>query len=146
MKTKLKLIAGVLSLALLITAVCVALPTQTRTQPASASQTATLVQPTILEKPVTDIPQNTSENITAPAPVKPKDTPAPVTPIVPPAGESICQYPYYEVSSGPNEPTVCALSAGYTDCHNGTAVPNGETCDPNTAPKPYVDPNAGATQ
>ena len=63
--------------------------------------------------------------------------PAQTTPI---PAEAVCQDPYYLVSSGPDQPTVCALKEGYTDCHNFTAVPNGQTCDPATAPKPYVEP------
>lgn len=66
---------------------------------------------------------------------EPEPQPIPSTPEM-----SICQDPYYQVSAGPNEPTVCALKDGYTDCHNFTAVPNGQACDPATAPQPYVEP------
>jgi hypothetical protein len=68
------------------------------------------------------------------------DTAAEQAPITPIPAEAVCQDPYYLVSSGPDEPTVCALKEGFTDCHNFTAVPNGQTCDPATAPKPYVEP------
>lgn len=146
---KIKLILGVLSAAVLLTGVTLALPAQTRPQPASASQAVPskpLAQPTIVEKPVTAIPQHSSDTTTAPGTVK---APAPTEFVknadgsiqIPSTPEnSICQFPYYQVSGGADQPTVCALSAGYTDCHNNTAVPDGQTCDPSTAPKPYVEP------
>ena len=73
------------------------------------------------------------------------DTAAEQAPITPIPAEAVCQDPYYLVSSGPDQPTVCALKAGYTDCHNFTAVPEGQSCDPATAPKPYVEPAPVAT-
>ena len=61
-----------------------------------------------------------------------------ITPIPSTPENSICQDPYYQVSGGPNEPTVCALKEGYTDCHNFTAVPNGQECT--SGPAPYQEP------
>lgn len=139
--SKLKLLGLAAFSAIVALGITMVMPVQTRTQPASASQTSKpLAQPAITETPVTSIVQDTSESPfnATPAPEKVLLTPAPATTTAPDNG--ICQYPYYQVSAGPNEPTICALHDGYTDCHNGTAVPDGKECDPATAPKPYVEP------
>lgn len=146
---KTKLFIGALSVALLLTGITFALPAQTRPQQASASQTSipTPTAPAETPKPVytpdyrTD-PVAGQPQPTTPAPAYPKNPDGSIQ--IPSTPEnSICQYPYYQLPNT-GDVTVCALSDGYTDCNNFTAVPNGQTCDPATAPKPYVDPTVSA--